>query len=385
MILLNVTAVDPDGQPIPGAIVTLFTFDAAGKPCPVEPAIRNWANFYASAGAYAPAGTHPPFTVYGQATAPGYGVSYIPMTPWDGKSTLDLSVTLALFKRPFTPAPRVYTGNLCGLRIPGLESVPGGAADPALFLTWFYDRYPQAVRDTLLRPALLAKGALDVLLSWPDSRIAGATPTAFRATCAELVAAGLRPCVMLCSKDMDPPDVPTILASIAPVLPLLVGLVPRFCVGWELSLWLSPTQVQQLIDALAPVWLQQPGTLGYVHFEQRYLSFPQPDHDNASFWRLQVGKLTGVLAQKMLSQTDAQFLDWIHDCLIRMAGGFNMPIDSGFGHPFDFVMLEISAAWQFDGSCSEAEGDRLGRLAINAPAVTGPAGTVITMGSGNGA
>lgn len=288
---------------------------------------------------------------------------------------------------PFVPASRAWDGNMCGLRIPGLPPVPGGAADASLFLSWFYHLYGPEDRAKA-RAAYLQKGLTHWLLSWPDAQDAGLSPEQFKAVCAELADHGFSVCVMLSAKPTSSANVRDIhgtLANIMLVLPSLVGLVPMFCVGWELSLWLSPTDLQFLVDQCAPVWLAQPRTLGYVHFQERYMSFPEEGKDNAAYWRLQVGKLHGVLAQKMISQTDAQFRDWINDCLQRMAGGFNMPLDSGFGHPFDFVMLEISAMTQFNGTCSEAEGNRLGRLAINAPAVTGPAGTVRVMGSGNGA
>ncbi len=377
---LNVSVVDSAGQPVPGAIITLFTYDAAGHPCPLEPAIRAWGNFYNAPTPYAPAGFHAPFTVYGQATAPGYGTSYIPLTPWSG-GDLELSVTLQLFKRPFTPAPRAWTGQFCGVRVPGLPSVAGGAADPSLVLSFFYDRYAP---DARVRIRQAWQKYPDVLLSWPDSRSVGATPASFLATCRELIADGFRPCVMLCSKDHDPPDVPTILANIAPVLPLLVGVVPRFCVGWELSLWLSPTQVQQLIDALAPQWLKQPATLGYVHWQVGYFSFPQPGENNASFWRLQVGKLHGVLYQRRLDDSKALYQAHLADCTTRCAGNFGMPLDSGFGHPFDTVAFEITAQPAFNGDMTEAEQDAWGRVAIATPPQHGPAGEVLVMGSGNG-
>lgn len=273
---------------------------------------------------------------------------------------------------PFKPAPRFWKGQMCGLRIAGLPPIDGGAADPSLFLSWMYDRYDAPTRARIRN--LMRWKYTHWLLSWPDSRDVGASPLSFLSTCQELISDGFYPCVMLCSKDHDPPDVPTIVNALTPVLGLLVGVVPMFSVGWELSLWLTPTQVQQLIDTISPICLQQAGTLVYVHFQQRYMSFPPPNTDNATFWRQQVGKLTGVLAQKRLTDTDAEFLDWIHDCLARFCGGFNMPTG------FDFVMLEISAEAQFNGSCSEAEGDRLGRLAINAPKVGG----VGVSGSGNG-
>lgn len=383
MIQLNVNAIGSDGEPINGAIVTLFVMDAAGKPAPFEPAIRNWGNFYSADVPYAPGGSVGPYQVYGSATAQGYGTSYLPMTPWDGKATLTLTVTLQLFKRPFAPAPRVWTGNMCGQRIAGLPPVAGGAADASLFLSWFYDRYESPTR-AVVRAAMKSCGYLDVLLSWPDSRSAGATPAAFVATCRELISDGFRPAVMLCSKDIDPHDVPGILANVMPVLPLLIGLVPRFCVGWELSLWLSPTQVQQLIDAFTPIWLTQAGTLGYVHWQEGYFSFPQQGQDNASFWRMQVGKLHGVLYQRRLTDDMPLYQSHLADCTSRCAGNFNMPADSGFGHPFDTVALEITAMPQFNGQMSEAEGDAWGRCALTTPAQHGPVGEVSVMGSGNG-
>lgn len=274
---------------------------------------------------------------------------------------------------PFKPAPRYWRGNMCGVRVPAIATVVGGAADPTLVLSWLYDRYDASDRKAI-RNAWRWKGYTHILLSWPDSRNFNRSPEQFRETCQELIDDGFFPCVMLCSKDFDPADVAAIFHALHDVLTQLVGLVPMFCIGWELSLWLSPSQVQELIDVISPVCLAQPGTLVYVNFQERYMSFPPPNTDNATFWRANIGKLTGVLAQKLISQTDAEFLDWIHDCLARFCGGFNMPTG------FDFVMLEISADSQFKGTCSEAEGDRLGRVAINAPAVGG----VSVQGSGNG-
>jgi hypothetical protein len=275
----------------------------------------------------------------------------------------------------FQPCPREYAGNMCGVRVPGLPAVPGGAADPSLVLSWFYDRY--ALEDQARMRA--AWGSGDVLLSWPDSRAYGFSAAQFAATCQELIGHGFRPCVMLSAKGYDPPDVPTILANIAPVLPLLTGLVGRFCVGWELSLWLSPTQVQQLIDALAPTVNGAGGKL-YVHFQQGYASFQQPGGVFADFWNLNVGKLTGLLHQRDLTWDQPMYQARLVDILERFAGGFGCAPDSGFGHPFDLIALEITAQPQFDGSMDEATGNQWGQVALNTP----PVGSVRVMGSGNG-
>jgi hypothetical protein len=277
--------------------------------------------------------------------------------------------------------PRVYRGNLCGVRVSGLPSIAGGS-DPSLVLSWFIDRYDSQRRQTIYR-AWKGAGCVDVLVSWPDSRDAGFSLAQFAETCRELVAHGFLPCVMFASKYYDPADVDGILANALPCLKALIaaGVIARACVGWELSLWLSPEQVQQLIDAFAAVCV--PAKVGlWVHFQQGYFAFEKdkPGATTADFWNKQVGKLTGVLHQRDLSWGWDEYRARIVDCLERFAGGFGFVTDSGFGHPFDFVALEISAQPQYDGAMDEATGNAWGQWAIDTPAVNG----VRVMGSGNG-
>jgi hypothetical protein len=261
-----------------------------------------------------------------------------------------------------------------GIRVPGLPFVSGMEGAPeGLVLSWFYDRYDDLTRASI-RAEYRRKGYTHWLLSWPDARAHGCSLARFKALCEELIDDGFFPCVMLSSKDFDHHEVADILAGLKPVLDALVGLVPMFCIGWELSLWQNPTTCQELIDAIAPRCKQQAGTLVSVHFQEGYPSFQQPGGSVADFWNPNVGKLDGLLYQKIIAQDDAQFLDSIHDNLARFGGGFNMVPG------FDWVALELTVMTQFAGTCSEAEGDRIGRLAINAPAVNGKTAD----GSGNG-
>lgn len=373
----EVTVAKRGGAPIPMALV-IANDEATGKSF----SRGTDGNGYANVALFdVPVGT--PITLSVQAGGYLNAIQY----PTTTVANQSITIVLDSFKKPFQPAPRYWNGQMCGLRIPGLPFVPGmeGAPD-GLFLSWFYDRYDSDDRATL-RAAMQGRGYTHWLLSWPDSRAYGQSPADFLATCRELIDAGFYPCVMLSSKDVDARDVLEIIDQWDLVLGSLIGVVPMFCVGWELSLWLTPIQVQQLTDYLAQRLDEQPDgaqTLRYVHFQQHYFSFQQSPGTAADYWKLQVGKLTGILAQKVIPQGDAAYLDWISDCLVRCAGQFNMPTDSGFGHPFDFVAFELSAMTQFGGTCSEAEGDRIGQLAIDAPAESGPAGTVKVMGSGNG-
>lgn len=291
----------------------------------------------------------------------------------------------ATAQRKFKPAPRDWSGNLCGIHVPGLPFVQGGAADASLVLSWFIDRYSPTDRQRIYAEWTDRK-LTHVAISWPDSAAAGATPEKFRDTVLELMDAGFFPCVFWCSKDFDPPDVGAILANIEKPLSLLIGILPLSCIGWELSLWLSPTQVQQLIDAIAPR-LTPSGCRVYVHFQQGYASFQQDGGIFADFWKLQVGKLTGLLHQKVLTQNPEDY--WyesggLADVLQRFAGNFFCPPDSGFGHPFDLVAWEITAMTQFDGSTDEQTGDWWGTHATLCPPQSGSAGQVRVMGSGNG-
>lgn len=274
-------------------------------------------------------------------------------------------------------APREYFGNMCGVRVPGAPAVPGGAADASLILSWFYDRYPAEWRAQI-RAAWESRGDVDVLLSWPDSRVYGHSPQQFMDTCAELIANGFRPCVMGCSKDDDPADVPAILAGLSQVLPLLIsaGVMPRFCIGWELSLWLSPTQVQELIDALTPALMAQQIKC-YVHFQEGYFAFQQPGHPTCDFWNANIGKLTGILHQRDLNSDMPMYQARITDCLERFAGQDGYNPNDGL---WDFIALEITAELQFNGEMDEATGNAWGQCALTTPAV----GDQYVRGSGNG-
>ncbi len=235
----------------------------------------------------------------------------------------------------FKPAPRFWQGNLCGVRVPGLPPVPGGADDSSLVLSWFYSRYSADDRARI-RQAWKERGYTHVVLSWPDDCAFGISAQDFTARAIELIGDGFFPCVFWCSKDFDPPDVAAILANI-----------------------------EHHRAA------QSAGRGGIF----------------ADYWKLQVGKLTGLLHQRELSQDMEAY--WfasggLVDILQRFAGNFFCPPDSGFGHPFDLVAWEITAQPQFNGDMSEQSGDAWGSHAINCPAQSGPAGVVIVQGSGNG-
>lgn len=368
LIVFHVQA--PSGAPIKGALLKA-TAQTLG---PWSGVTNSCGDFQAFLGA-----DHYVITI----SAPGYLTRVMPA---DLANSGIITIGLDSFNPPFKVAPRFWKANMCGIRIPDLPPVAGGSSDPSLFLSWFYHLYDAPTRGHI-RAHMGAKGYPHWLMSWPDAQDTGTTPVEFMVLCQELLDDNFFPCPMLSAKPTSSSNVRDLqgtLENIMLVAPLLIGVVPLVCIGWELSLWLSPSDVQFLTNQIAPLFTPS-GCRVYVHFQEGYPSFQQNGGTVADYWWLQQDKLTGILYQKKLSQNNAQFLDSISDCLQRFSGGWGMPDESGFGHPFDMVGLELTAQPQFNGQMTEAEGDAIGRLAINAPHVFGPNGVeAMVMGSGNG-
>lgn len=285
--------------------------------------------------------------------------------------------------RPWQPCSREYRGNMCGVMIDSLPPVPGGAANPALVLSWFLDRYSPA-DQARIKDAWRQRNLPDVLQSWPDSRAIGKTVEQFAADQCALYQQGFEPNVFLLSKNYDALKTrDEMLAGILPVIAALTQRVGRWCVGWELSLWLSPDDVQWLIDQIAPLITPWGGRL-YVHFQTEYASFAPNPGTFAKFWNRNIGLLTGLMYQGDVNWTPKELQDRIKDSLDRFAGGYFTSPDSGFGHPWDDIGLELQAEAAFEGNADEAKQNLYSHAAVTTPPTVGPLGPVSCMGSGNG-
>jgi hypothetical protein len=286
--------------------------------------------------------------------------------------------------RRWSPCPRTYAGNMCGIFVDGLPPVPGGG-DPRLVLSWFLDRYSAADQFRILGE-YARRGLRDILVSWPDSRAVGKTPEEFAAWCWALYQQGFEPNVFLLSKNYDAmKSVGQMVDGCVDVLTLLRAKVGRWCVGWELSLWLTPADVQALINAFAPFVTPWGGRL-YVHFQTEYASFDYdgPNASFAGFWNRNMGKLTGLFYQSDVNWPTDFLQAKIKDSLDRFAGNYNCSPTSGFGHPFDDIALETQAEAAFAGRADEATQDRYARAAVQTEPTVGPFGPVCCMGAGNG-
>lgn len=281
-------------------------------------------------------------------------------------------------------APRTFSGNLCGVRVPGLPFVNGGSADTSLVLSWFYPRYSNPADRAKIRQAWADRGYWDVTTSWQDDADIGLSYEQIVEYRQELCVEGFRPAEMLLSKVYSPrDDAAGCLQILQPMLDqfLAADCISRYSVGWELNLFNTYASLQALTDAIAPQVLAKNRML-YVHFSPGYADW-RPDHPGSTFaeyWNAQVGKLCGLWHQAVSDWSPDEYRGRLADILERFNGAGGTSPDSGFGHPFDLIELEITAIDQFYGTCTEAQGDAKGTFAIDSP----PIGNCRVMGSGNG-
>lgn len=290
---------------------------------------------------------------------------------------------------PAAPNLRWFRGDFCGPTVPGMPAVAGGASDPSVILTPFIDRYVPADQATIIA-TYKAKGRTHWKLWWPDSRDAGGvggggqTEAQFVATCQMLLANGLWPVPFLYSKVYDGPNPsPTKNDSLIAALQA-GGVAQAMCVGGELDLFFDPGPVlQATIDHIAS--LVVPATNLYVHFSPGYVAWQSPGDLGSVFWNNNVGKLTGLLHQKVPDWDCGMYQARLADLLVRFGDGVSgWPTDSGLGHPFDVVADEYSAPARFDGSMSEAAAKVMGNQAICSPSQGGGPPTISIQGFNNG-
>lgn len=290
---------------------------------------------------------------------------------------------------PAAPNLRWFRGDFCGVEVPGLPPVPGGAVSPSTLLTPFIDRYSPA-DQALAITAYKARGYTHWKLWWPDSREAGGvtgagqTEDQFVATCQLLLANGLYPVTFLYSKAFDPVN-PTPTSCDSLIAKLQAGGVAQIlCVGGELDLFNTPgATLQALIDHIAG--LVVPATHLYVHFSPGYVAWQAPGDLGSAFWIANMGKLTGILHQKPPDWDCGFYQAKLADLQVRFGNGVSgWPTDSGLGHPFDIVADEYSGTDRLNGALTEAQAQLQGRQAICSPDQGGGPAPIPIMGFNNG-
>lgn len=318
------------------------------------------------------------------------------------------------FVLPFRPPGRdllFYRGQFCGIRIPGAPIVPGcNASNPDLVMTCLLDHYPAEIQDRfLLKYAQNGYTHLQRSIGhalaygdWPgvslDSFIALSrrAQQAYGLWCDQWFLGG----DALLVRDQT-------AAYWAPILDpmidqmLAAGVVDTACVGWQLDQWNAPGN--PLIGIISWIARKLPRSIPlYTHWADEALAWWKTGGevwtdeftgstnvmDRFTWWWVMQPYLTGGHHQgntTMARRDTRQYQDRLCDTLDYFGG------DTGKGNmgqshrngvaPFRMTVFEDTAQDQFDGSCSEDEGDMIGFLLMCTQSHNG----ATMSGYGNGA
>jgi hypothetical protein len=184
-----------------------------------------------------------------------------------------------------------------------------------------------------------------------------------------------------------------------PILEALLqaGVVDTACVGWQLDQWNRPGNT--LIAIIAGIADALPSTVPvYTHWANEALAWWKTGgevwtdqhgsinvHDRFSWWLAMRPYLTGGHHQgnTTMARTDPKlYQDKMKDTLNAFHDGrMGQSRRSGIEVPFNLVVFECTAQDQFNGDCSEDEGDQVGYILLCTEGVNGS----YPGGYGNGA
>lgn len=310
-----------------------------------------------------------------------------PLGPWPSGSydrTLPVPV-------PLGRDLHYYRGQFCGLRVPGAPIVPGcNGSNPELVMACLLDNYPADVQEQFLARyasygythlqrsighalyygsslgqyiALSAKARRDYGLYCDHWLLNGGEGTSWMFKTPNQDGAFWKPFLQ--------PYVSQLLAA---------GVVDTACVGWQLDQMQqsapgNPTisliaAVAQLLPPSVPVfthwvndamaWWKTGGETWVDEYQEIFV------HDRFTFWRAMAPYLTGGHYQgntTLARQYPEIYQGRIRDTLNNFVNGrMGLSERDGVPKPFAMTNFECTAQDQFDGSCSEQEGDTIGYI-----------------------
>jgi hypothetical protein len=276
---------------------------------------------------------------------------------------------------PPGPDRHWWRGNAWAVTIPGLPLVhQGSRVHPERVMTWFLDRWDAAWQQRILDEHG-RRGYTHFALSWPDSRDGnGQSIAQFVATARKVKAAGFFVEVFLGSKDYDPHnrDAAVWAPRIDPVMDALIAAhaVDGFVVAWEADLWnVAGDPFQSIVDHVAAKAVPA-GVDVWLHFSSERMSLQKDGTTTVDYWKLQAGKVTGLLYQARTEWGAGMLQARMNDVEVRLA----------LAGEFRLVAWELYAALQFSHDHpDENEGDLKGWEALCTP------GPIPVSGFGNGA
>lgn len=288
---------------------------------------------------------------------------------------------------PFTPPPprtlEFYRGNFCGLQIPGAPLVPGGSSD--VMMAALLDNYPRDWQDRFLL-AYAERGYSHLQRSIGHALHYGHSIAEHIELSQRAQAVGLF-CDewFLCEEwgffratvDQWTPIMDPILDEL-----LEADVVDHACVGWQLDKYNAPGNTLIAIIRYVAERIPQDVPL-FTHWMNHALAWWKTGGevwtdrygsidvvDRFTWWAAMQPYLTGAHHQGNTTEArrDPQlYQDKMKDTLDPFSGhtgkgNMGRSRRGGVEKDFALVAFESTAQDQFDGRCSEDEGDLVGYL-----------------------
>lgn len=285
-----------------------------------------------------------------------------------------------------------YRGQFCGLRVPGAPYVPGGPqpGNTDLVMACLLDNYPRAWQDAFLE-RYASYGYTHLQRSYGHALYYGSSLASFIDLSRRARAMGL-----FCDQWLIAAETPGFLNDqdwaywepiLAPVIRQLLdaGVVDLCCPSWQMdgvnrNAPGNPTLsiiagVANLLPRSVPVythWINEAMAWWYDDGRGTVGQWWEDDHqrifvnDRFSWWRACAPYLTGAHHQgnTTMARTDpTQYQGRQRDTLNAFVDGrMGQSIRTGVAENFRLDEFECTAQDQFDGNCTEDEGDLVGYI-----------------------
>lgn len=289
---------------------------------------------------------------------------------------------------PDHPDLYFYRGNFCGIRVPGAPYVPGGPqpGNTDLMMACLLDNYPPAWQEQFLEIYARQCGYTHLQRSIGHALYYGSSMASFIA-----LSKKAQRCGLFCDQWLISAEIPGFLnnqdaAYWAPILGpyidqlLGAGVMDACCPSWQMDGVNYNAPGNPTISIIAYVAGKLPGTVPvYTHWINEALAWWKTGgevwsdqyqtvniHDRFTWWRAMWPYLTGGHYQgnTVLARTDPEtYQGKIRDTLNNFVNGnMGQAQRRGLGENYRLTNFECSAQEQFDGYCTELDGDKTGYL-----------------------
>lgn len=285
---------------------------------------------------------------------------------------------------PPPPSIDYYRGNFCGFRVPGAPSVPGGPApsNSDLVMACLLDNYPREWQDRFLLQYAEA-GYTHLQRSIGHALYYGSSMADYIALSRRAQALGLWCDHWLICNELPGFAFNQDATYWAPILDPLIdqlvgaGVMDLCCVGWQIDQWNQGAPGNPTISIIAHVAKKLPQRIPlYTHWMNEALAWWKTGgevwsdayqtinvYDRFTWWQCMNVYLSGGHHQgnTTLARTNPdEYQGRLRDTLNNFHNGRMGVSQRRGGKPFLLDVFECTAQDQFDGNCSELEGDMVG-------------------------